>query len=435
VFRSRPLLVGGALAACLMAPACRTAPPPLDPTPIAPQIAYRLLVAPDQAATAAEPAARIVRVAIRRLRTPPPGVSVDVAASAIRSERGAPFRGASVLAADCLWARGDALAAWLADGPERQRADDEREVGAATAVSAPRFATDVRWAPTSPTLRLLATADGMAVRIVPSDAGDAPRQEIALAGALANDEAAVLFVPDEPASPSGVAVLLQVGAPATADEVAAAMAAAPAPTTVAEAPPVWQFALAAIGEHNRRPALLAVARSSGLPRCIDLLLAADERALVEATAALAALTVDERALPHRVEGALLGSLLPRLDRDDLPPGLLAALRRQLGAGCDDTAELRRMLQHSPDCDAFARALREENLAALDDRSAAVRVRAHDWLGTHGGALPDFDPLGPAKERRAVLRRCLLQAADAGGPTGDAGGPAGDTSRANGGGGR
>lgn len=113
---------------------------------------------------------------------------------------------------------------------------------------------------------------------------------------------------------------------------------------------------------------------------------------------------------------MLGSLLPRLDRDDLPPGLLAALRRQLGAGCDDTAELRRMLQQGTDCDAFTRALRDENLAALDDRSAAVRVRAHDWLATHGGSLPGFDPLGPAKERRAVLRRSLLEAAAAVGAT-------------------
>lgn len=420
MFRSRPLLVGSALVAGLVASACRTAPPPLDSTPVTPQVGYRLLAAGAEAEATPPTEACVVTVSLRRLRTPPPGRSADLAASAIRSERGAPFRGASTLAADCLWAADAELAPWLAAAPERQRDGDELLVGSGTAVVAPPLATDVLWAEGAPTLRLLATAAGVAVRVVPSLATDAPRQELAIAEPLPADGRAALFVPDAPASPHGIVVLLQVGGPADDDAVAAALASAPALTRVPDAPPVWQFAFAAVGEHNRRPALLAVARSSGLPRCIDLLLAADERALIEATAALAALTADERALPHRVEGALLGSLLPRLDRDDLPPGLLAALRRQLGAGCDDTAELRRMLQQCADCDAFARALRDENLAALDDRSAAVRVRAHDWLALHGGALPGFDPLGPAKERRAVLRRCLLEAAAAGGAT-DGGG--------------
>ncbi|MFN8826549.1 MAG: hypothetical protein ACK501_16395 [Planctomycetota bacterium] len=417
MFRPRLLLANSALMAGLAATACHTAPAPLDPTPVVPQVAYRLLTPTTTNGTTPPPAACTVTVAIHRLRTPPPGVSADLAASAIRSERGAPFRGASTLSADTLWAHGEALAPWLAAAADRERTGDELPVGTANAVVAAPLVTDVQWAEGAPTLRLLATAAGVAVRIVPGGAADAPRQELALADALPADDRAVLFVPDAPASPRGTAVLLQVGGPAGDDAVAAALAAAPALATMPDAPPVGQFAFAAVGEHNRRPALLAVARSSGLPRCIDLLLAADERALIEATAALAALTTEERSLPHRVEGALLGSLLPRLDRDDLPPGLLAALRRQLGARCDDTAELRRMLQQSADGDAFARALRDENLAALDDRSAAVRVRAHDWLTTHGGALEGFDPLGPAKERRAVLRRSLLQgdntAADAG----------------------
>lgn len=400
----------------LAATGCHTAPPPLDPTPQAPRVHYRLLTPTATNATTPLPAACTVTVAIHRLRTPAPGTSADLAASAIRSERGAPFRGASTLSADTLWAAGAELAPWLDAAPARQRAGDELPVGDGTAVVTASLATDVQWATSAPTLRLLATAAGVAVRIVPAMAADTPRQELAIAEPLPVDGRAALFVPDAPASPRGTVVLLQVGGAASDEAVAAALAATPALTTVPEAPPVWQFAFAAVGEHNRRPALLAVARSSGLPRCIDLLLAADERALIEATAALAALTAEDRTLPHRVEGALLGSLLPRLDRDDLPPGLLAALRRQLGAGCDDTAELRRMLQQGTDCDTFTRALRDENLAALDDRSAAVRVRAHDWLATHGGALPGFDPLGPAKERRAVLRRCLLQAAAGGDAT-------------------
>lgn len=414
MFRLRPPLARGALAVCLAAAACQTAPPRLDPTPMAPQVAYRQLATAERSERT-PPVAQAITVSIRRLRTPPPGRSCDLAASAIRSDQGAPFRGASRLPADTLWCDGEPFVAWQQLAGDRERTGDEVELGSTTAVAADGLTTDLQWAAASTTVRLLANADGIAVRLLPGPSTatpPSPRQELALAQPLAAGTSAALFVPDAPASPLGTALVLRVDGPAADDLVAAARRAAPVTATPPAVPPVWQFAFAAVGEHNRRPALLAVARSSGLPRCIDLLLAADERVLIEITNALTRLTADERALPHRVEATMLGALLPRLDRDDLPPGLLAALRRQLGAGCDDTAELRRMLQQSPDCDAFARALRDENLAALDDRSAAVRVRAHDWLVAHGGALAGFDPLGPAKERRAVLRRCLLQEANA-----------------------
>lgn len=397
---------------CLLATGCHSAPAPLDATPLPLQVGYRPLLANGvaPAPTAATTAAAAVELTLHRLRTEPPGVSTDVVASAIRSERGAPFRGASNLPADTRWAHGPDLQAWLDARAQRAAAGDQVAVGATTAVVAAGLVTEVRWSPAAPGLRLQASGEGVLLSLVTGRDGDAARQELVIAPTLPPAGVAALYVPDAPASPTGTLLVLHHRGPAATTDLDHARTAATTPPLAPAAPPLWEFALQAIGEHNRRPALLAIARASELPRCLDVLLAADERSLIDATAALAELQADDRRRPQRVEAAMLASLLPRLDRDDLPPGLLAALRRHLGAGCDDTAELRRMLQQSADGAAFAKALREENLAALDDRSAAVRVRAHDWLGEHGGALDGFDPLAPTKERRAVLRRCLLQSA-------------------------
>lgn len=218
---------------------------------------------------------------------------------------------------------------------------------------------------------------------------------------------------DEPvarAAGLGFALVVQVLEPATEAEVEAARAAATQPAAKPPESPLWRRAIAAIGEHNRRPALLALAQLHRLPRCTDLVLAADERALVEITAGLAALPVDAREQAVRIEAAMLQALLTRLERDDLPPGLTAALRRQLGAATDDTFELRRMLVAGRSCDEFTAMLTEENREALTDRSASVRVRADDWLRLHGAGVPGFDPLGPARQRREALRAAEAAAA-------------------------
>ena len=63
-----------------------------------------------------------------------------------------------------------------------------------------------------------------------------------------------------------------------------------------------------------------------------------------------------------------------------------------------------LLQTSADCDAFAAALHDENLAALDDRSAAVRVTAHRWLDDRRAAVANFAPLADKSARRLALLR-------------------------------
>ena len=47
---------------------------------------------------------------------------------------------------------------------------------------------------------------------------------------------------------------------------------------------------------------------------------------------------------------------------------------------------------------------DENLIALEDSAPAARVRAYDYLAARGKALPGYDPLAPAKARRAALEK-------------------------------
>jgi len=401
VTRTRLLLAGSLLVAC-------AAPPAPLPTEPAPPCVVPLLAAPTAEAPATpepEGLAAVVHVEVLALRDPPPGTSVELAATAIRSDRGQPFRGASELPLGTRWCAGPELRAHL---DRLASPDDRTELGADRLLVAPGLGAVVQFAsPSLPRLRLETSGDALAATVIAPQPPASARQELPLQQPLGLGAAALLYVPaDAPTARRaghGFGLLVQVRERATDAEVAAAKAAAtPAAVKPAESP-LWQEALAAIGEHNRRPALLALAQLHRLGRCTDLLLAADERALVEITAGLAALPAEARDLAARIEAALLQALLPRLERDDLPPGLTAALRRQLGAATDDTFELRRMLVVCRSCEEFTAMLTEENLEALTDRSASVRVRADDWLRLHEAAVPGFDPLGPARQRREALR--------------------------------
>jgi hypothetical protein len=52
-------------------------------------------------------------------------------------------------------------------------------------------------------------------------------------------------------------------------------------------------------------------------------------------------------------------------------------------------------------DLYARIIAEQQIA-LEDNSPAVRVRAYDWLNERGAGPADYNPLGPARERRAAI---------------------------------
>ena len=381
--------------------ACQGAPPPLALPAVTPQLDHR----PVGGETGGEPATAALRVTIERLalRPGPAGPAADLAARTIATDRGLPFRGASSLPAGSRWLTGAELDAWLTGRGERQSR------GIAEAVIAEDLFCRARTGDELPELELRATGAATVQVIGIRTAADGTRERLELQPMLAPGEAAMLFVPVDPSRGYGgdalLVTVLDPAQPALAAAVrasaraAAAAEAAAAPDTA----PSWQLAQRSIGEHNRRPALLAVAHELGSPRALDLLLDADERTLIAITEQLATLPAEATTATWPFERELLRALLPQLERDELGAALQAGVRRQLGAVADDAGTLRQLLASSADCPAFAAALRDENLAALADRTPAVRVAAHDWLLQHGGSVNGFEPLAPASQRKQALR--------------------------------
>lgn len=88
----------------------------------------------------------------------------------------------------------------------------------------------------------------------------------------------------------------------------------------------------------------------------------------------------------RVMGSVLSARYGEVGRD--PPALGEVARR-----CGSAAEMDRRLE-------------AEHLILLDDASPALRVRAYDWLAARRSAPAGYDPLGPARERRAAVDQHL-----------------------------
>lgn len=378
--------------------ACRSTPPlALPATTI--QLDHR----PTSAATGGEPASAL-RVTIERfaLRPGPTGPAADLAARTIATDRGLPFRGASSLPAGSRWLTGADLDAWLAGRGERQSR------GIAEAVVAEDLLCRAQAGADLPELELRAPVPTAVQVVCIHTAADGTRERLELQPPLTSGAAALLFVPVDPSRGySGDALLVTVLDPAPPALAAAVRASAEAAAAAgagqaADTAPSWRLAQRSIGEHNRRPALLSVAHELGASRALDLLLDADERVLIAITEQLAALPAAAVAA-WPFERELLRALLPGIERDELGAPLQAGVRRQLGAVADDAGTLRQLLASSTDCEAFATALRHENLAALADRTPAVRVAAHDWLLQHGGSVRGFEPLAPASQRKQALR--------------------------------
>ncbi|HEB52286.1 MAG TPA: hypothetical protein ENI87_03410 [bacterium] len=246
-------------------------------------------------------------------------------------------------------------------------------------------------------------APAIATLVTPADE-HGPREELAIPADLAAEPHG-LFAPG--GGNGGLLLLVLPAGRADPGAVAAARARADeerrtAPHAAAPPPP-WQVALTAVGEANRRPALLALLGPLQRPRAVDLVLAADERQLIAMTDALAGIDPTADDVGFRVERACWRTWLHRIERGELTPAMRAAATRQLGAVADDPATLALLLQTSADGTTFARHLRDENLLALDDRSAALRTTARDWLAACGVAVPDYDPLADRAARRRALR--------------------------------
>lgn len=386
--------------------ACASAPTPLA----ADEVAVRATPIAVARVENADDSPQLVHIAVFALRAAVDGPAPDVAAAVLAAASGAPFRGASGLPAGSVWLHGDAARALADRWPTDPIA--ARAVGAADAVLAVGLGAEIEVAiPHLPTLRLLPATAGGPPAIWPILADRTAGVEVHLRDALAAGDFAVAYAPAgvaaTPTAPlAGHAIVLTVAptAPTPAAVAAARAAANPTPAAAAGWPRSWRHAFAAVGEHNRRPPLLEIARTLEAVRARDLLLVADELALIACTERLAAEVAQTQAdAPWPFERALWRTLLPRLERDELPPALHAACLRHLGAMADDASALRSALDRSADAAAFARAIRADNLDALADHDAAWRTRGRDWLQRQGIVVPDYDPLGDDDHRRLALR--------------------------------
>ncbi len=270
-------------------------------------------------------------------------------------------------------------------------------------------------------------------------AADAPEElarlrpfDLAAGEALTIVRPALARPGERPIPPLALVLELTGPAPTTAvravDDRLAERAANPTtpPPVIAQS----ELARTAIGARPRRGALMALTARYDLDHCLDILLCVGERDLIAlsdgmpdlpratsvaldpalpAPASTAAESSD-RPAPRptraenawRIEQAFFTALLPRLQRGELPPQAVTAMRRHLGVVAIDPTALEFALATSPDHVAFRAAVRTENERGLADRRARNRLLAQDWLAGRGITVPGFDPLAPRATRKAAL---------------------------------
>lgn len=365
-------------------------------------------------------APKSLQIEVFALRTAPAGRSPEAFARSITAEAGSPFRATANLPLGSAWLEpGDARAlraCLVTEGDPAQRTG--QQLGAASAFVLAGAQTVVTTSlPRLPVVRLDNDAGRCRVRIDVTAPGDGGVHHLTLRDPLPDEGPCALFVPAVPGATFAGHALVLTAAAGPADPAAAEAAFSRART---DAPPpaastaAQEAGIAAsmVGEHNRRPALLAIARSLALPACIDAILSADEAHLAAITRGLGSTAADDPERPWRFEAAVWSAMLPALQHDELPFGLRSCLLRHFGALGGDATTLQTLLAASRDAASFARAVQEENVLALASRDVVQRVRGHDWLVARGSAVPDYDPLAPVAARRQALRRHAEATADA-----------------------
>ncbi|MFT7537535.1 MAG: hypothetical protein ACI85K_003495 [Hyphomicrobiaceae bacterium] len=402
----------------LLASSCQTSPKPLALPQATLSVDYERAVL--TAAESSPIAARLLE--LYAVSEAPAGTPIALAAAAIVSDRGTPFRGKTQLPVGSRWLSPADVLAWRTAQPQRA-AWQLQELGNVTAVLEHQLVTSVtvESALVLPTLQLQCAASGLRATLS-TEASDesandevdsdvrAAREVVVLADAIGTAASVGLFVPDIRV-PGGGLLLLATPTSAPSSEAVAnateransklASSAEPNPLPMA-----WRVAKQAIGERNRRPALLAVVTPLRLTRITDLILASDEPLLISMTEQLALVDCTAENVAWPVEAAMWQALIPRLERDELTPSLHSAATRHLGAIFDDASTLQLLLKMSRDSESFARGLLEENLAALADRSAAIRVTAVTWLHGQNVAVDGYDAMGSKVDRRRAVRRYL-----------------------------
>lgn len=219
--------------------------------------------------------------------------------------------------------------------------------------------------------------------------------------------------PGEP----GFAAHREAFAAAVADMVRARALMSPPPIDLGEAgqlpmPPSQEAARLALRDpREQRRVLLALADASGAELTAMLALAA-ERAEIERIATLLserlgqeAVAAPERAGPSRwlLERTSIEAMRMELFGREVSPAIQALLGRYAGAVSRRAAFLE-LVGVARDAEHLQELLVRENAALLDDPAPSIRAAATEWLQRRRPDLvpPDFDPLGPDRERRAAL---------------------------------
>lgn len=409
--------------AALLSSSCQSPPAPLDlPLPEL-SVDYERSVVPTSGSPAVARTMELFAVS-----EAPAGTAIALAASAIISDRGTPFRGKTQLPTGCRWLGPADVRSWR-DTVATAEPWQLQAMGSIASVIHHQLVTSVAVAanPKMPVLQFQVTDDGLraTLSIERSEAdpdedpgagaedSDEPvteREVVVLAEPIDPTEPVALYVPDDRIPRGGLLLVASPQGTPDPDAMAAAQQVAEdkLANTADESPlpMAWRVAKKAVGERNRRPALLAVVTPLQRPRMTDLVLAADESLLIALTARLDRVAPAETGDGWAVEASMWRALVPRMERDDWTPSLRAAAMRHLGAIADDASTLLLLLKMADGDDAFAKGLLEENLGALADRSAAVRVTATRWLKERGVEVAGYDPMGNKADRRRAVRRYL-----------------------------
>ncbi len=382
--------------------ACAAAPLPLR----CPVLSWQVRLEADPASLRTTTDSGVLMQAELHLtRTPVAGLPIETTVQAIAAAGGMPFRGAAPLSG--IVALPDAAAAdWGATAAAA--AIEELRVGTSPAFTvlrgaSTRLSTNL---PDVPTLLLLQNEDRtvMTQFLIAQDAllplrvviGDHPARTRGW------------FIPSADGAGAGYVLLLHRIDEANAAERKAADAAAHTEVaTIPERPLLTELrglVASSIGAQNRRGALLALASRTREATLVDIVLTADEATLIELSQTITA-TAPAAGSDYawQFAQAVMATLVPRMQRDDLSLGLSACLLRHFGTLSSDPSGLGQLLASSGDFTTFWEGVLRENLQALGDHRVGVRVRAHDWLAARDAAVPDFDPLGPSTARRDALR--------------------------------
>lgn len=164
---------------------------------------------------------------------------------------------------------------------------------------------------------------------------------------------------------------------------------------------------------NRRAAVVYFATQAGARLCDQTALVADDEFLNQLCVAIADQMGRREAWTRDQAGWLLDRLaLETLARTSIKKKLSSELTGVLigcaGEAGRSPAAMEQILDNLSTRKDFENRLVAENFIALEDSSPAARVRAYDWLKSHGHAPDGYDPLGDARQRSAAIEKAISQ---------------------------